>query len=619
MSLNPQRLEVTKCLDPRVTAPGASAPYIYVEGAANVTQKSYTTSSASEGSLQFSSANPPNKHVFVDRKIYIQVGIRLSMSCASTGANQFCLTPGHDALRCYPFSSVCSVTQATLNNFSISVNTADVLHPLVDRYNVDNRLKNGMYSTAPSYPDQAQLYSSLVDSNRSELGSYDFSTDENIMPRGGYSQFYIQSNSGPSTAAGQTLNAVVDFVTTEPLFLLSPIVSSRKEASGFINLATFDMNFTLLSGVNGFNRMWSRSELDPVLTGSYQFASLITTGPAFYFSNFARPQLLFQYFQPKESMLLPINGLSLYNYYDTQRYPSDVTGVPQYPAYATYSTNSIQLSGIPSRVFIFARQPDYIQRANCSVTDTFASINNISIQYNARSGLMASCTPQVLYQISRKNGCNLNYTQWLGAPVYAPGSFNNALRYSTIGSVICLDLAQDIGLGSLEADNKNTSANLQINVSISSLIPGVSAYTIYVIVVSGGIFSIHNGVSNAQVNVLTSEDILNAKRQPGINIESIKSMGSGDFLSGLKSFWNEKLSPFLKTTKLASNLLSLVPVIGGPLSSAAKKYGYGDQMGYGDDMGYGEGNIYDPMVGQGVNVGGRMMREAQEQSRHIMM
>src|SRR5208282_6938966 len=129
MSLNPQRLEVTKALDPRVTAPGASAPYVYVEGAANVTQKSYTTTSVSASSLQFSSANPPNKHIFVDRKIYIQVGIRLSMSCVSTAAGQFCLTPGHDALRCYPFSSVSSVTQATLNNYSISVNTADIIHP----------------------------------------------------------------------------------------------------------------------------------------------------------------------------------------------------------------------------------------------------------------------------------------------------------------------------------------------------------------------------------------------------------------------------------------------------------------------------------------------------------
>jgi len=270
-------------------------------------------------------------------------------------------------------------------------------------------------------------------------------------------------------------------------------------------------------------------------------------------------------------------------------------------------------------VYILARQPDNIQQANCSVTDTFASINNISVQYNARSGLLASCSPQVLYQISKKNGCNLNYTQWLGAPVYAPGSFNNALRYSPVGSVVCLDLAQDIGLGSLEADNKNTSANLQINVSLSSLIPGVNAYTIYVIIISGGIFSIHNGVSNAQINVLTSDDILNAKRQPGINIESIKSMGSGDFLSGLKSFWNEKLSPFLKSTKLASNLANLIPFAGPQISRSLKNIGYGDNMGYGDDMGYGDGNIYDPMVGQGVNVGGRMMREAQEQARHIMM
>lgn len=607
MSLNVRKLDVTKAMDPRVTAPGASAPYVYIEGAANVTQKSYTTTSVSASSLQFSSANPPNKKIFVDRKIYVRTGIRLSMSCVSTASGQSCITPGRDALRCYPFSSSVDVMQATLNNYSISVNTADIIHPLVDRYNVDNRLKNGMYSTAPSYPDQSQLYSSLVDANRNPLGDYGFSTDENIMPRGGYSKFYIHSNT-VSTAADQTLTAVVDFVTTEPLFLLPPIHSGRKECSGFINLATFDMNITLL-GINAFNRMWSRSELDPTLTGTFQFASLITTGPAFRFTNESTPTLLFQYFQPKESMLLPMDGLSLYNYYDIQRYPTDVTGVPQYPSYATFSTNSIQLSGIPSRIYIVARQPNNILYNDVSATDTFASINNISIQYNARSGLLASCSPEVLFQISKKNGCNLNYTQFLGAPVYGQGSFSNASQYGTVGSVICLDPSQDIGLGSLEADNKNTSANLQINVSLSSLLPDVSAYTIYIIVISGGIFSIHNGVSNAQVNVLTSEDILNAKRQPGINYESIKSMGSGDFLSGLKSFWEEHLSPFLKNTKLASNLANLIPFAGPAISSSLQNLGYGESE-------YGDGNLYDPLVGS-AQVGGRMMRP--NRSKHTTM
>jgi hypothetical protein len=614
MSLSLQKLDVIKAIDPRVTAPGASAPYVYIEGAGNVTQKSYTTTSISNSSLQFSSANPPNKKIYVDRKVYIQTGIRLSFSCVSTAALQYCITPGQDALRCYPFSSSCDVIQATLNNYSISVNMADIVHPLVDRYNVDNRLKNGMYSTAPSYPDQSQLYSSLVDSNRNPLGDYGFSTDENIMPRGGFSQYYVQSNT-QSTASGQTLTAVVDFVTTEPLFLLPPINSGRKECSGFINLATFDMNITLL-GSNAANRMWSRDETLPALTSlTFQFAPLITTGPSFYFTNQSAPVLLFQYLQPKESMLLPMDGLSLYNYYDIQRYPTDIVGVPQYPQYNTYSTNSIQLQGIPERIYVWCRQPNNILYNSATTTDTFASINNISVQYNARSGLLASCSPQVLYQNSKKNGCNLNYTQWLGSPVYTPQSFTS--QYGTVGSVICINPSTDLGLGSLEADSKNTSANLQINVSVSSLLPGVSAYTIYICVISNGIFQIHNGVSNAQINVLTSSDILDAKRQPGINYEMVKSIGSGDFLSGLKSFWNEHLSPFLKNTKLASNLARVIPFVGEPLSKSLRNIGYGDM-----DID-GCGDLYDNMVGNGtyvggVPVGGRMMRPSNN-NRHVMM
>ena len=616
MSLNTNRLQVVKAMDPRVTSPGANVPFVYVEGAGNVTQKQYTTSSISNSSLQFSAANPPNKKIYVDRKIKIRVPIRLSMSCVSTAAGQYCITPQHDALHCYPFSSAVEVMQANLNNYSVSVNTADVLHPLVDRYNVDNRLKNGDWSCAPSYPDQSALYSSLINGQRNPLGGYDMSTDENVQGRGGFSQFYVQSNTGPSTAAGQTLTAVVDFVTTEPLFLLSPIYSGRKETTGFINLATFDMNITMMG--SGANKMWSRSELDPALTISYQFAPLITTGPVFYFPS-TTIVLLFQYFQPKESMLLPSDGLSLYNYFTIQRYVTDITAVPQYPQYATYNTNSIQLSGIPSKCYVLAKVQNYLTQAAPTWTDTYAGINNLSIQYNARSGLMASASQEQLYLISKKNGCNLSYTQWLGAPVTSAFSFNPANSYCTVGSVVALDFACDLGLGSLEADSKNVSATLQINVSLTSLQPGVSAYSIYIIIVESGIFTIHNGVSNAQVNVLTSEDILNAKRQPGINYESIKSMGSGDFLSGLKSFWNEHLSPFLKQTKLASSLSSLIPVVGKPLSSALSSYGYGVNVGgeyeglYDDELGY-SGPMMSNSHGSAM-VGGQMMRDG----RHIMM
>jgi hypothetical protein len=77
------------------------------------------------------------------------------------------------------------------------------------------------------------------------------------------------------------------------------------------------------------------------------------------------------------------------------------------------------------------------------------------------------------------------------------------------------------------------------------------------------------------LGVLSKEDILNARQQPGIRYSEIQSYNGGDFLSGLKEF-GQRVNEFLQKSKLASNLLNLVPVVGPALSKSAANYGYGD-------------------------------------------
>jgi hypothetical protein len=603
MSLSLKKLDVIKVVDPRCTS-SYKSDYIYLQGAANVSQKSYTTSSVSTSSLQFT-AQPPNRSIYVTSRPLIQTGTRLFFSGVSTAIGQTLINPNRDAPRAYPFSSGVDVMNVTLNNFSVSVNLADILHPFL-RYNVTNKLKNHLYSTAPSYPDQSQLYSSLVGSVRSPLAGYGDSTDENVQGRGGYCRYAIVTNP-VSTSIGQTLNAIVDLVTTEEFFFLSPLNWKKHESHSFINLVTFDANITMLG--NAANRMWSRDETSLPLTSlTFQFAQLLTGGPAFSFPE-TSPVIMFEYYQPKESTMLPLDNMAVYPYFDIQRFPTDITGVPQWPASSTFSSNNIQLSSYPKRIYIYARQPNNILYSSCTNTDTFATISNINIQLNARSGLMASSSQAQLYEMSCRNGCSLSYTQWTGGPVYTPGTF--ASTYGSVGSILALDPALDLGLSSIESDGKNSQVTFQVNVTLSSQLPGINAYTLYVAVVNEGVFCIHNTQATAQIGVLTSEDILNAKMQPGINLETIKSISGGDFLSGLKQFWGNIVRPILQNSRLASNLASAVPIIGNPLSQSIRNLGYGDGVLYSDD---GSGGV---LVG-GAPVGGRMMRES-NMRRRIMM
>jgi hypothetical protein len=602
MSLSLKKLDVIKVVDPRVTS-SYKSQYIYLEGAANVTQKSYTTSSVSNSSLQFT-AQPPNRGIYCSSRPYIQVGIRLTLQGMSTANAQTLVNPGHDALRYMPFSSGVDVNNATFNNYSVSVNLADILHPLT-RFNINNNLKNRLYSCAPSMPDQSQLYSSLVGSVRNPLGSYGDTSDENCVPRGGYSKYVIVSNPA-STGSGQLLTAVIDFVTTEQFWLLSPFNNCKKETHSFINLQTFDLNVTMLG--NASNRFWSRDETSLALTNtSFQFASLINGGPIFSFPE-STPTLIWEFYQPKESTLLPLNEMvSVYKYYDTQRFPTDISSVPQFPNFSVYSSNNIQLSSFPRMIYLFARRQNNSLYSSPTFSDTYAAINNISIQLGSRSGLLASCSQVQLYEMSVRNGCSLSYTQWTGGPVYSPATY--ATQYGTVGSIIALNPSLDLGLGSLESDGKNAQVTFQVNVSMASLTPGLSALTLYIVCVNEGIFSIFNAQCSAQIGVLTSEDILNAKQQPGINYETIKSVGSGDFLTGIKQFWNNTLSPFLQKSKLGSNLANLIPLAGPALSKSLQNLGYGDMEG--------EGELY-TQDGAGAFVGGRMMRDSRMRRRAMM-
>ena len=599
MSLSLKNLEVVNVKDPRVITDYKSA-YVYLQGASNISQKSYTTTSVSNSSLTFS-CPPPSAQNLVDAKVYFQAPIRLIFQGLSTAPGQTIVNAYYDAPRAYALSSGIDVVNCTLNNFSVSNNLCDYLHPLL-RYNVNNSLKNRMYSITPSYPDQSQLYSSLIGNNRNPLGSYGDTTDENVQGRGGFSQFKFISqtlnNAAPtipptivvSTAPGQILTGIVDMVFTEPFFMLSPLHSGKSEVHSFLHLTTVDINITFLS--QAANRFWSRSDdsLITLTSLNYTFAPLLSSGsPAFAFSGSqAQPAILFNYFTPKEVDIIPRNMISVYPYFDIQRFPTDIGQLPlltlgQSPQ--RYTSNNVQLSSIPSKIFVFCRERNQDLYSSPLKTDTFATITGVSIQYFNRTGIMSSASQSQLYEMSVKNGCNMSYTQWTGGLVYSAGSFSNSLQYGTVGSVLCIDTACDLGLDSLQSPGKVDHNTFQIDVTLGSTNPNNIYYTLYIVIVNEGVFNIAAGQTSAQIGVLSSQDILDAKSKPYINYELIKDMEGGNFLTGVKDFFTEVIPQFLGKSKLASNLANLIPVIGPAVSKSVSNLGYGDGGILVDDMG----------------------------------
>lgn len=526
MSLSYQRLQAVQVRDPR-TILDNERQYAVLKSGQQTTQKAWTTTSISQTSIQFS-CPPPSGQIIVDRKVYFLLPIRLTFS-GDAGVGNLLLNPNRDAPRAFPISSSIDTIQVTINNQSVSMQMADIIQPLL-HYNTCDDISLTEYSMTPTYMDQSQAYSQLYGTVRNPLASYGDSHDKTMTPRGSF-PFTIVSNTQTS--------AVVDMVCTEPIFL-SPFYWGHDNGSGFYNVNAMDFNITFLG--NAGNRMWSHD-------ASSSFTSTISSVSA-QFSGFGnsfsypqnQPYMLFTYITPLETQKLPYNMPITYPYFDIQRFPTDINSpVPPSPAAnstQTFISNNIQLSSIPRRMYIYVRERNNDLYNTPNNPDTYFSIENLSIQFQNKNGLLSSATKQQLYEMSVKNHCNMSWLQWSGGKTNTTGSLTD--KFGTIGSILCIEFATDIGLEDIEAPGKLGQYLLQVTLTATNISNRDINPTMYIVVVSEGTFTIEGlGKASTNIGVISSQDILNAQQNPFIDYNDVQCVNGGNFLSGLKRFGNQ--------------------------------------------------------------------------------
>jgi hypothetical protein len=578
MSLSFQPIEPVCVYDPRVMIE-KHRTYAVLKSGSQCTWKAFTTTSISQSSLQFS-CPPPSGNVIVDRKIYVYIPIRLTFTGIPANG-QYLITNGRDAPRAFPIASSIDTLSATINNQSVNINIGDVIHALM-HYNTDSDLKNGNYSTTPTYQDQAQNYGDLFGSTRNPLGAYADTPDGAEMARGGFPFTVVANPIGDGVSAR---TAIVDVAFCEPIFL-PPFYFGKNNGCGFYNINTMDFNFTFISNIA--NRMWSHDDRSgsAVITSSTATFGGITGGPTTVFANNLgnQPAMLFQYITPQETMVLPTNMPITYPYFDIIRFPTDLsqstTALP-----VTYNSNNIQLNSVPRRMYLYIRERNSDLQANASHTDTFFQINSISIQFLNSSGLLASASMSQLYQMSQANHCQQSWTQWSGGKVQVTGGPGfTVATYGTQGSVLCLEFATNIGLPSLMAPGVLSQCQLQVQVTATNVSGRTINPTLYIVPVLEGTFTVVSmGQCSTNIGVITPADILNCHQNGIVNYNDVQMVNGGDFWSGLKDFGSKlmgyigKAHDFIKDNKLISTGLSAIPhPIAQGVGTAAKLFGYGE-------------------------------------------
>lgn len=608
MSLSYQSMSSVCVRDP-ITDVGTPREYAIIKSGSQSTFKQWSSTSVSNTSINFS-CPPSSGGVFVDRQLYFSSGFRLSYTGICPNGQKL-LNPNLDAPRSLPLASIIETIQLSINNTTVTLNCADVIHALA-HFGSDEKVKNGAYSTTPNMKDASQDYNDLYGSIRSPLQGYGDSIEGAVETRGGYNFYEIVTN--PVGNGVNPVTATIDCYFCEPLYI-SPLHWGNKEASGFFNVNTMDITLNFIS--NAANRLWSHAGLLGGVANHITSSSFViggqTNGPTLTrFPGCNMPPLIHaKYITPQESQLLGPNMALTYPYYDVQRYVTSQGTVTDNVAHQ-YNSNNIQLSSIPNRILIYMRRANSELYSNPEYTDTYFQINAINIQFLNKSGLLASASMQQLYQMSRRNGCNMSFEEWSGAPTYKAGDWT-VPKFGTIGTIISINPALDFGLDSLQSNGKLEQCMFQVNVTATKLHQQNVQADLYIVVISEGSFTIQNlGSAMTQTGVITSKDILHAQELPYLNYNDITDpygAQGGSFFDTLYNY-GKKFNDYLKKSKIISRTLggplgtmgdiALSTMTGVPIPASKPLSGIASYLGYGEG---------------GAVIGGKSMSKAQLRRR----
>lgn len=534
--------------DPRTNLKPATN-YAVKKGGANTTMNVFPSSSYSNSQINFLPI-VPNMETIVSRNALIT----LYYETVITGSVAV-ITDMRDAIgilmapRQNPNGNVINTINTTINNDSLSINLANNISAL-QKYNtfVDEYLHD--LSTFPSMPDFYQNYADGQGANNNPLS--DIGTAGYQQGRGGFGTIEIVSSSPTALT--------VRFYSTEPLYL-SPWMVEESHSAGFFGVNNLTMNLVM----GDLNRAWS---IDTISTNPQITVTTMTT------SFYRAPEVLLTFIQPSNVQELPQS--IPYSYSNIQEYQTDISTISGGASFTAVSQN-IQFTSIPKRVYVYARRSNLTQ--TYATSDVFARINGVSVNFDVQSGLLSSASELQLYKMSAYNGFQGSWSQW----------------HKYTGSVLAIDFARDICLQNPTetVGVGNVKKNFQITVNFTNLNSNSVAYTLFVVVVSDGLFTLSRGTTNVKQGILSPDDVLNAIDTSRPDAPRPSNFYGGSFLS--------------KGLKFAKAAMKYAPAA----IKAAKQVASGNYIG---------------AVQTGINaakgrglVGGRMMSKSQLRSRQMML
>jgi hypothetical protein len=540
----------------------------------------------------------------VDWTSTVYMSAAVATVAGGVNAGDVLLAPGRDfALTAFPLNSLCSTVTATINDTTTVINTQDVIREVLRLCdysdNRKQRLCPTMLDTYASYAD-ATTTSALggQGSISTPIAGWNDTRGVDYVPNGAFPQLiftlpsgtpalnqtalagnneglpYDFSNGLPiappgNIAGGVVLTYYIAWKSTEKI-VLSPFTFAdvHEWDTGLFGINNIQLIMNLLSSPA---RVLRFNGVNTGAVGAINYNAQATQGA------FQSSRVNVQFLTP--SLDVPLPPKSVVPYMEFPRYISQ-PGTPIAPgSTAQLVSQTITLPQIPDLFIIYAKVP----AQSLAATDAdyylppataFDSVPTpLSVNFDNFSGLLSSHTAEQLYQMSVKNGLEMDWSQWVGyahlglaagaapPPALAGGAVQSVPGGSAAltGGFLVLKPSQDITLQTGQAPSLVGNFTFQFNLTVKNNTGVQVTPQLYVITANSGFFESIRGSSRIIKGVLSEQDIISAPLAP-MGTRSALSRWVGSGMKGM------------------ATILGKTPSLAGSATGAASTGGVGAGM-----------------------------------------
>ena len=496
----------------------------------------------------------------------------------------------------FPLHQSTTQMSATINDATVTVNTQDVLAQILRLADLKDARRQ---RTTPTLLDKYAIQRDTSVTRNGPQGNWDnaYNTDE--VPNSAFNGFAFCTSTGDllnQTSTPVAVNAATDGGLTNYSGVNGvPVTNAAIVGNVFaVNPADVTANFRLwvrwqcaeklvlppfifgdeyelstgLFGVQNFQvqmnlaptparsvRVALGTTLPTVITATdtpitsgtaLAYVSAIVTAPtwaSYTYGPFkSLPQLSVQFLTP--ALDVPLPPKSVVPYMEFPRYistpntaiaaPNTTGGANALNTGTSISSNTITLPNIPDLIVIYAKPTSYADSTN---GDWSLPIQQISMNFDNFSGLLANHTQYELYKMSINNGLDMDWSEWSGLGRVTQSSRSiktGALGTAQIGNVglvggpLVLRPGRDFALQAGQAPGLVGNFTLQFSITVGNQTGSQQTPAIYVIPISSGFFETIKGSSRIVKGVLTESDILTASAvAPSADLERLVGEGDG--------------------------------------------------------------------------------------------